>query len=418
MLLAGAIIVVVRIAVFMRRRDDFFTVDAYAMVEVVFTLAMVFLLASKPEVLVWAWKRLSSTSGMPFLLFYLISIASALWSQMFAYSAFRSLEFASQTFALFIVMFLARGNAERENTLIKLCVAVLLLEVFGSLISGLGFRSNSYSASAAMLFSYGFGELLGAEGKRRIRMIVISSVGFVFVVLGLSLASLWSLLFGVFLAVLVSSRHRALMLLAGPLILALLFCLPGLKEEVLYRGKTQEEFTTMTGRSALWKSYWDAFCERPTLGYGYAVGSRTQGIVYQTNTHSSFFAVIMGSGLVGLSICAWALLLGTKEGVAAARNHLPGGVGCFCALGTGLLNSMSISLLAESWCPPAFVFITVYAFHLCLVPDRAVFRPGNSRKQSLRLTSSRPHFVSGNALASKTACGSASGQNHAHPHRT
>ena len=149
------------------------------------------------------------------------------------------------------------------------------------------------------------------------------------------------------------------------------------------RGQSVEEVRSMTGRKALWTGYWEKFVERPIIGYGYATASRTQGIVYQTNTHNSFFAVILGSGLLGLGICAWTAVLFIREGLPRVRDQMPGSIGCLCALGAGLMNSMSISIFAESFCPPAFVFIAIYAFHLFAFPSPSVRSNGFSKSPKL-----------------------------------
>jgi O-antigen ligase len=372
-LLAGALLLIARGTIGARQRDDFMAVDSYAAAEAAIVVGMGILMACNPTALLMVWRRLSGTSGRPFIIFCIFSIATALWSLIPIYSAFRAGEFALQVFALLIAMAFGGTTIPRERVLIKCCVIVLVMELFQNfMLSGLNAKDNSIGASGAMLFCYGFGEFPGTAGKRRMWMILLCLTGLAGLVDGRSLASVWALAIIVFLTAIISRRHRPFALILGLIVLLtsiLLITHSDVAQKIVLGGRSEEEVKSMTGRRMLWESYWDKFCEHPFFGYGYAVSSRTQGAFKTQNTHSSVLAVMMAGGSVGLAMALWPILLLLKEGIVLVKRQCLGGVGCFCALGVGLLNCTSISFLAETWIPPSFIFIMFYAFHLFIVAE-------------------------------------------------
>jgi O-antigen ligase len=408
LLLAGALLLIARGTIGVRQRTDFMAVDSYAAAEATIVLGMALLMACKPAPLLLVWRRLSGTSGRPFLIFCIFSIATALWSSIPAYSAFRAGEFASQVFALFVVMALAGNAIAREKLLISCCLAVIGLEIFeGVRLSSAFGRDDAMCISAAMVLCYGFGEFPGAYGRRRTRMLMLCLIGLGGMVVGRSLASSWALCLIVFVTAIISRRHRRFALLIGLVVLlgsVLAVTDSDLAQKIVTGGRSAEEIQRLTGRRALWESYWDKFCEQPLIGYGYAVSSKTQGLFQATHTHSTFFSVILAGGLIGLAFAVWPVFLGIKEGIVMVKRQRPGCVGCFCALGIGLINSLSIAFLAEIWTAPSFVFIMIYAFHLFTMRETSVRSdrnpsPGQMTGRALnglvprRRRFVRPHFA-------------------------
>lgn len=81
------------------------------------------------------------------------------------------------------------------------------------------------------------------------------------------------------------------------------------------RGQDQEELLSLSGRTNLWEWAWTAFLSRPWLGSGWGAGSRAlfqHGVGNFGSTissvHSGLLEVLLGVGLVGFAIWAWAVV--------------------------------------------------------------------------------------------------------------
>jgi O-antigen ligase len=367
-LLAGAVLLVIRLTLLQRQRQNFASVDSSATMQIVIVGLMGLLLVMSPRVLLMLWRRLAFTSGRLLLPFYVLCVASAIWSSMHAYSAFRAVEFAIQTLALFTLLAYSEEFVASERIIIRLGLAITIVEMLG-LVAHYGFsreslHSNSYSASAAMLFCYSFGEWLKAQGQRRLRLCWVAGFSLFCVVLGQSFASWLAILLGAGIALLTSRRHRVFALMSGGFLLVMVLIIPGTKKIIFMPNGAEEKVENLNGRRSLWEHYYALAIDKPFLGYGYAVSARTQGPFYATNTHNIVFATMLGTGLAGMLILCCTLVRGAIEAACSVVRGKPGSIGCLCALSGGLVNGLSISLICETWMPPSFVFVLFYGFHL------------------------------------------------------
>jgi O-antigen ligase len=120
------------------------------------------------------------------------------------------------------------------------------------------------------------------------------------------------------------------------------------------RGQDQEELLSLSGRTTLWDWAWTAFLSRPWLGSGWGEGSR---VVFLhmippgggfgstiASVHSGVFEVLLGVGLVGFAIWAWAVVWSWWQTVGAylKGDSLPFAIGMvvpatatFLSTGTG-----------------------------------------------------------------------------------
>ncbi len=76
------------------------------------------------------------------------------------------------------------------------------------------------------------------------------------------------------------------------------------------RGQSAKQLDTWSGRLPAWKYSWKEFKKSPVLGYGMAAGVRFQegrASSFGNHLHSSYFEVLVNSGLIGF--VPWALCL-------------------------------------------------------------------------------------------------------------
>ncbi len=374
LVLLAELFLLVRLIVFQRRREDFVTVDTYAFAEIAIAAVVVLLLILQPGRLWRLWQRLSRTSGSFLLGFFVLAIASAAWSSLPRYSAFRAGEFAALSIGLLVILGAAGSFRQAEKLLLFQCVCALAFPVVKILVMGGGgssesFRSNATGAGAAMLACYGAGEMLrGGRREGRWRLWVATVVGITLAFLSWSLASWWSLLMGSAVAFLLSKSGRGFLAILV-ITLGLGAALAGTQflEPVVDPHGEIEKVDTFTGRKILWEAYAEVFKEKPWLGVGYAVAARVAGPMYATNTHNAAWAVALGTGLIGLMIVFLAALWGLGEALSACNAGRAGAVGTTAALVAGAANGMSISSFGETWGVAAFVLMLFVAFHLSAV---------------------------------------------------
>jgi O-antigen ligase len=374
--LLSTVAVVFRLTQMQRRRagTDFARVDTYAAIEIALVVLTCLMLAFRPSLLLRVWKGLKQTSGRLLSLFFVIAMASAVWSVMPSYTFFRAGEFAVESLAILTVLACAGSFSRAERIAIFSAFCIVFMDAFGNILGGLNLallHSNSLGASAVMLFCYGLGEALVHQGKDRQRFIAMAGLALSFVFVSRSLASWWCVLLGVSLAFFLSRSQRMFFLL-GIIVLGLGIWFAGVQklQPVIDPHGEIDKMQTLHGRELLWNDYWKTIRENPWTGVGYAVGPRVAGSVYTTNAHNSAIAVLLGTGLVGGIFLLLSLLLGFREALSACRARQPGAIGAVTALIAGSVNSMSISVFGDAWAPSSFVFMMFYSFFLF-----AVLRP-------------------------------------------
>jgi O-antigen ligase len=71
----------------------------------------------------------------------------------------------------------------------------------------------------------------------------------------------------------------------------------------LRRGATDQQLSSLSGRTELWQAGFRMFKDSPFIGYGFQAGARMAGAAYGvpngTNMHSGHMQVLIDSGLVG-----------------------------------------------------------------------------------------------------------------------
>lgn len=368
MLIFLSLALVTRLTIFLRQRatDDFGAVDASAAVQMLLVGAMSFALLTAPGIGT-LYRRLRGSSINGYFGYLLFCAVGILWSRIPAFSAYRVTEHFVMNAAVLAIVYYCRSFFRAEKVVLILAATVLALGVGANLrlcgFSLAGLRSNNYGASACMLCAYCFAELWTAQGRRS-RWLKLGFAGaFASVLLSLSLASWLSVLLGFVVAGMIRKRGKGwfflIILIAGGTFLLS----PETTHKVILQNSDDKKLTEMSGRKMLWESYKEVFAERPWAGQGFAVSARI-GRIATTNTHNSAWAVLLGGGIIGAAFVVTAGLRFSREVlVALKRTRGPGLSGCTAAFCAGVLNSLSLSLLGETWIPPTYVFFLFFALH-------------------------------------------------------
>lgn len=376
LLLVCAVALVMRITVFIRQRsgEQYDAVDLSAAIQIAIVAVTLILFLVVMPALRDVWTRVVGSSVRLWLWSLGLGMVSAAWSIHPSYSLFRALEVLSQSLILLLVVGGTGPWWRAERLTLGLAWLALVLDVAGNyrLTGGFagGVQSNSFSAMAGMIAAYSLAEALEASGRRRSRLLLGGLLALAVLVAGASLASWWAFLVGMVVASLMAQRGVALLVPALLLVLLVVLAGDDALQSLLMRNKPTEQLATLHGRTILWTHFWDVYKERPLLGYGYAIGARTQGVVYTTNTHNAVLSVLLGCGALGLLVSA---AMGGRlacELWVARRARAVGASGAVALAVTAFVNSMSLAFLGEAWMPATFVFMCFFAFFVLHV------RPG------------------------------------------
>jgi hypothetical protein len=313
--------------------------------------------------------------------YYMICALSFLWSNFPIYSLYRALEFIILLSATLAAVEQFQDLTEAEPAFLRIAAATILLQMCVNLrLGGLSlslnaWHTNSYSASAAILFCYCLGEYLdmsmaeksqGTKRAKRLRWFGIFSFGAL--ALGTSATSNIAALVGCLLIFLLVRRVG--LLLAG-LWIGLLFLVLGRSGEIIqsliFPGKSEYAIETATGRTLFWEYLWHKFLRSPVLGYGFALITGGHDRILASTTHNSFFTVLIGTGSVGLALFGMFAAKLWWVTIGKVWRGGPGGVGFAGALAAAFVNCLGMPLIADRWVTTTLVFVWLVGFFLLYV---------------------------------------------------
>jgi len=368
------LLVIARMTVMIRKRDlsEYASVDTSALFQIII-VGLLFLFIVMGSRHRGVLSQLQKTSILWLILYYLLSCASSLWSPMPLFSLYRAVEFLVLFSAVSVALSYSRDFPEAERRVLFFSAIVTVLDLFTNVIvygyslSLIDFHTNSYSASAAMLFCYCFGEYLNASGRRAILLRNYGMFSLGIAILGTSTTSYIAILAGIVVVLFLSRRLGLLLTLVLTGVLIYLYT-EGLDYiiSILSPGKSQETILTMTGRSRLYAEYNDMVAESPYIGHGFSIGSRIAEIRVQS-THNFIYSILLGTGALGMVLFVLYLLKLFRESLRTSRNELIGAVGCAGALCSGITNSLAIPFICDAWIPPSFVYAAISALFALFV---------------------------------------------------
>lgn len=370
---------VARVTIFIRLRSgsSFSAVDATAAVQIIIVfliLILVFLSSRLPRV----WSQTSGSSFQYLIYYYMFSAISAIWSTIPEYTFYRATEYLAMILGVLVALSLLKDFRKAEFIVLLIAFVVIIFTLIGH-IRVVGFsldwsrwHTNSFSVSAAMLLIYCLGEYLTADRKRKVRLLSFGTFGFFIVVLGTSTASNISTLFGLFMIAFLS-RSLKLYLLTTLLTaiivpIALLIEVKGSTiTQQLFAGKSAEDVYKLEHRGDLWEYFFNIFLENPIVGHGFSVLSDSSGTSFVSHTHSSLFAILVGTGIIGFFIAFIYGLKLIRELIPPVLQHQIGAIGAATAILTALVNSLSMPMVFSLYEESSLVFLSFSALALLFV---------------------------------------------------
>ncbi|MGD0237103.1 MAG: O-antigen ligase family protein, partial [Syntrophorhabdales bacterium] len=358
---------IVRVTVFVRGRSGFADVDTLAFIQVLIVFLNCFLSLISRRVFRVIGDILKFSLLFLFL-YYVLCMLSSIWSSLPQFTLYKSFEYAALLLSVLIAISFEKNYESAEKKVLLLVTITLFCGIFLGIkvhhyqVSVESLHTNQYSATAAMLCAYCFGEYFKAHKPRKKRLRRFGMVGFLFLVIGTSAASNMAFLCGAILVFLLVGRllfafAAAWMLVISALIGVYVFGTNfGFLAHILAPGKTAKELETASDRTMIVEYYKNKIFESPFIGYGFAVMEMKKGLVQKGETHNSILSILLGTGLVGMFFYGVFLIKLGMQSVKSLAAKREGCIGATAAVLTGLINSLAIPLVGDYWMEPSFTF--------------------------------------------------------------
>ena len=328
------------------------------------------------------WSSIVRTSAIWLVLYYAFCGVSSLWSTIPVYSLYRSIEYLILFFATVGAVVQYKDFTAAEGAFCRIAMATILLDMcvtiryYGFSLSPGVWHNTTYSVSSGMLFCYCLGEYLAmtkakrAEAKSRSRRLLGFGI-FSFCTLALGASSGSNIAVAVGCLLIFLALRRFVLLYVG-LSVGLILFLWGVGGHtilhVLFPGKSMSNIETGTGRIFLWQFLFSRFLERPVVGYGFGlVGRVSRGMA--THAHNSFFAVIIGTGSVGLFLFGMFTAHLWWTAISKVWRRGLGTVGFAGAMASAFVNSMSLPVMADRWSTYSIVFVSLLGLFILHMRD-------------------------------------------------
>lgn len=371
--------IMVRQTLLVRQRAttvDFSAVDTYAGLDITAVCLAAFVLLLSGSL----FRTLSSLRRTPAMWlcgYYLVCAASVIWSAAPVYSLYRATEYLVLFLATCAAVAQYQDFAGAERTFLRVAAVTILLQMgvtlrlVGFSLSLQAWHTNSYSATAAILFCYCLGEYLAMTGaersqdkerSRQLRLFGIFSFGAL--ALGTSAASNVAAAVGCLLIFL--ALRRLSLLLTGFFLgfFVLLWGGADFFRELLFPGKSEYAIETATGRTMIWELYWHKFLQSPILGYGFGIISGGRDKAFAALSHNSLFTVLIGTGSVGLALFGLFSLRLWWTTLGKVWRRGPGTVGFAGALAAAFVNCLGMPMMADRWISTSVVFVWLLGLFL------------------------------------------------------
>lgn len=377
----AAIIWVVRVTVFIRQRagSTFAAIDILAGIQI-FMVFITIVAAVMSGRLGKVWSASAGTSIRILILYSVVCAISAIWSPLPQFSLYRGIEYGSFLLGIFVALSFAPNFVKAEKLMLLMSTVTILLSMYVAIhfsglavLSSLGsWHTNSFTASAAIIFCYCLGEFFRADKSRKKTLKRYGVLSLAALLLGTSTASFLGAAIG---TAIIAFHYRNLVLvilslgvfvLGAVLMIATGGDMTGIRDFV-FHGMSTENIYDLHGRLPMWEIFFGLVKESPIVGYGFAVLSTGRGMIFSTSPHNSIFSVLLGTGLLGFMFAITYVFRALREFFHTSRLRLPGAIGCTAGIIAALVNSLAMPLVFDEWEESSLVFASVTAFMVLFV---------------------------------------------------
>lgn len=288
-----------------RRRElnDYAAIDDSAIFQIIFILTVflisLYLLLKEPQKIKFLF-----LSPQIFLFLYItICFVSMLWTPNLFLTGFRAFESLTYIILISLVAYNLVTKVSLQDT-IEWAILWVVWDIFWSIalevkFSGFAYLIWPFNSSRLVVPIFFFFALL--LSKRNY---------FKYIILAFSILSVSNkVFFGIALGLIGffygdSKAKGWLFLIVIPLLVTLLFVdIEEILLNTLFYGRESVSMTQTSGRDKIWGIAWNAFLQKPLIGYGFVSGENL--VLYDKfkggaiNTHSFLFSSLLGTGITG-----------------------------------------------------------------------------------------------------------------------
>ncbi|MDY3268266.1 MAG: O-antigen ligase family protein [Phocaeicola sp.] len=363
---------ILRKTIFNRTRDmnDFAAVDANNSIAIVATLIMLVIVLTK-------YKNILNEIRMSFsfLLYYLFAALSVTWAgfQFIAVAGYKVIEVIVSFLMIMIIMKNLKTTINNLFFILITCSSCNIIYFIQSLKNGI-FHDNAFPI-------LGLVELFLVMGMMRYKIVKWKYVqhhaiiGFLTLALSTSTASWISFIFGAF--VFFSSGYKGInipRIIGAILLFSIIYLAFGdFVKEVVYAGKSEEQFQNASGREALWTAYIKGWLESPIIGHGFIVGEKgavaAKYMAFATNTaHNMIISVLVNTGLIGLGLWIFFMWKQCKICLKYSYRKNKYALTCFPVIVAMLVNANSFPIIGSEWSPTSVPIYALIIFVFVYIP--------------------------------------------------
>ena len=152
-------------------------------------------------------------------------------------------------------------------------------------------------------------KLLANDKKTKLGFLIVAALSFTTIILIQSRTGIFAISSAI-IAILILKRYTLYAVLLGvPVGLVVVFsAVSDSITSYMYRGQTEEQFSSMSGRVDFWKIVIEKFYESPLIGHGYYASHRF--IFGTSGVDNTYLSVALGVGFLGFFIFISAFIIG------------------------------------------------------------------------------------------------------------
>lgn len=365
-------ILILRKTLFNRARDmdDFSSVDVNNSFAIIATLIMTAILIVK-----YQYIKKNMKMSYSFLLYYLFAALSVSWAgfQYIAVAGYKALE-VIVSFLMVMLIMKKIGSVSQNMTFVLMLLSVCNLIYFIQAFRGAGFHDNAFPILGMVEVLLVIG-IIKYDIKKKHEILHHGVIGFLTVIFSTSTASWISFILAVF--VFLSSGYKGInvpRILGAVLLFTIIYWFFGdFVKEVVYAGKSEEQFQNASGREALWTAYIKGWLESPIIGHGFIVGEKgavaAKYMAFATNTaHNMIISVLVNTGLIGLIL--WILFMWKQCKICLKYSYRKNkyALTCFPAIVGMLINANSFPIIGSEWSPTSVPIYALLIFVFVYIP--------------------------------------------------
>ncbi len=355
-----------------RRRslDEYSSVDNSALLQIIFVLVIfivsVYMVIEKP-------KRLKIFFSIPqiFLIIYIIvCFISMLWTPNLFVTGYRAFESLAYLLLISLIAYNLMIKLDPQN-IIEWAILWIIWELFWKVATAVKLGA-AFSPTILLGASRLAIPLLFFFALLLTKRIYFKYVILVICIFSASNKIYFGIVFGLLGFFFGNSKYKGWLLLfiLSITVIMLFVDVEEILKHTLFYGREAVSLSNTSGRDQIWKLAWEAFLQKPLLGYGFVDGETV--ILYNAfngaiSTHNFLFSGLLGTGLLGtvfLILYFWSTLKKASSNLFPANKFRPAMVSTFIM---GLIVSSTApgvgARVYGSWIPVVLIFTLISSLH-------------------------------------------------------